>query len=275
MWIEATSGSGGGVTPTPITPSNTSPAAMTSGQAYQPSANGYAIESYDSVTPSSTPEQVASGDMVKVDGPGVIVDAVPPTPTPITPSNASPASLGANIPVEPTTNGWAIQSYSDITPGNPPLYMTQGNIYKAAAPGWAIDDYSDITPTSDGAYFASGIRRMMTSGYAYTEPPSSNNYSEVGRDVASGQTHTISGLTSGHKYLVLVFQYSSNSTLAYDRFDTATCTSGGTLSKISNLLTANAAVAGTFFNLAATGTSATISTATGAKNSRVVVFGTD
>lgn len=206
MWIEATSGSGGGVTPTPITPSNTSPAAMTGGQAYQPSANGYAIESYDSVTPSSTPEQVASGDMVKVDGPGVIVDAVPPTPTPITPSNASPASLGANIPVEPTTNGWAIQSYSDITPGNPPVYMTQGNIYKAAASGWAIDDYSDITPTSDGAYFASGIRRMMTSGYACSQQPS---IFALLKDLPSSAKTTASAtanisVTSGKHYLLAV-----------------------------------------------------------------------
>lgn len=66
-------GNGGGTTPTSITPSNSSPAAMSSGGVYQPTANGYAIESYDSKTPSdSTPPTVASGDIVKMGGAGYL-----------------------------------------------------------------------------------------------------------------------------------------------------------------------------------------------------------
>lgn len=100
------------------------------------------------------------------------------------------------------------------------------------------------------------------------------SYSEAGRDTASSATtHTITGLTSGQKYIVLVFQYSSQGTsMNYDRFDTATVTSGGSMTKISNLLTVNAAVAGTFFTLSATAPSVTISTAAGTKNSRVILF---
>lgn len=109
------------------------------------------------------------------------------TPTPITPSNASPVFLPADTPVNPTASGYAIKSYYNITPGNPPQYMTQGNIYKAAAAGWAIDDYSDITPTADGAYFASGMRRMSSSGYAYSQKP------------AEAKTGTFSGVPTTYK----------------------------------------------------------------------------
>lgn len=68
-------GNGGGTTPTSITPSNSSPAAMSSGGVYQPTANGYAIESYDSKTPSdSTPPTVSSGDIVKMGGAGYLYE---------------------------------------------------------------------------------------------------------------------------------------------------------------------------------------------------------
>ena len=66
----------GGSTPTSITPTNSSPAFMSSGGTYQPTANGYAIESYSSKTPSdSTPPSVASGDIVKANGAGYLVES--------------------------------------------------------------------------------------------------------------------------------------------------------------------------------------------------------
>lgn len=65
----------GGSTPTSITPSNSSPAFMSSGGTYQPTANGYAIESYSSKTPSdSTPPSVSSGDIVKMGGAGYLYE---------------------------------------------------------------------------------------------------------------------------------------------------------------------------------------------------------
>ena len=67
------SNSGGGVTPTSITPSNATPAAMSSGVIYETTAAGYAIESYDSKTPDdTTPPTVASGDIVKMGGAGYL-----------------------------------------------------------------------------------------------------------------------------------------------------------------------------------------------------------
>ena len=60
---------------TPLTPSNSSPAAMTSGNDYHATANGYAIESYTSKTPSSTPSAVSNGDIVKAGGNGHLIDS--------------------------------------------------------------------------------------------------------------------------------------------------------------------------------------------------------
>lgn len=90
---------------TPITPSNANPVALSSGVAVEPTANGYAIESYDSVTPSSTPASVASGDIVKIGGSGVIVDSVP-SPTSVTPSDSTPPQLSQGNIYEPTANGY-------------------------------------------------------------------------------------------------------------------------------------------------------------------------
>lgn len=123
-----------------ITPSNTSPVQLTANQAVKPTTAGYAIASYDSVTPSSTPESVSSGDIVKIGGNGVIVDAVP-TPTSITPSNSSPVALTANTPVNPTASGYAIESYQSKT------------------------------PSTGGVSFNSGFVKMSSSGYAYPARP--------------------------------------------------------------------------------------------------------
>ena len=99
----------GMVVPGSVTPSNSTPAALTSGSAVTPTGNGYAIQSYTSVTPTSTPTSISSGDIVKIGGNGVIVDSVP-TPTSVTPSDSNPPSLTANVPVTPTAQGYLYES---------------------------------------------------------------------------------------------------------------------------------------------------------------------
>ena len=65
----------GGATPTSITPSNSSPVALTANTPVNPTAAGYAIESYSSKTPDdSTPPTVASGDIVKMGGAGYLYE---------------------------------------------------------------------------------------------------------------------------------------------------------------------------------------------------------
>lgn len=65
----------------------------------------------------------------------------PATPTNITPSNTTPPALSIDVPVNPKGTGYAIQSYSNVT------------------------------PTSSGAYFSSGFKKMSSSGYAYSQQP--------------------------------------------------------------------------------------------------------
>lgn len=169
------------------------------------------------------------------------------TPTPITPSDATPAQMLTGTAYEPTTSGYAIKSYYDLTPSNPPHYLTNGKIYKANSAGWAIDDYSDITPTTSGAYFASGMRRMSSSGYAFSQMPSVEDYLDT-LNTADAYSITFADLEIGKKYLLLVWNWSSSGNLYNTRFDDTT-TSDGTLTKITNLRTGSgtARAAGTFF----------------------------
>ena len=185
--------------PTSITPSNSSPASLSANTPVTPTASGYAISSYDNVTPSSTPESVSSGDIVKIGGSGVIVDAVP-TPTSITPSNSNPATLTANTPVTPTANGKAISSYIDIAlnegqrydvdadtivkfgaentivaslseilpSDSSPVTMVRNGSYRAINSGYAIASYQSKTPSTSGASFNSGMVKMSSNGYAYS-----------------------------------------------------------------------------------------------------------
>lgn len=90
------------------------------------------------------------------------------TPTSITPSNSSPASMTAGNAYEPTANGYAISSYSSITPSSSsPVSLSSGSIYKPSSSGYAIASYSGITPLAGGSYFSSGMKKMSSSGYAY------------------------------------------------------------------------------------------------------------
>lgn len=171
---------GGGETSTPITPSNSSPVALTANTSVKPTTNGYAIASYDNVTPSSTAVSVVADDIVKIGGSGVIVDAMPPTPASITPSNATPAALTADTPVTPTANGYAIASYSSVTPSNSsPVALTSGDIDKMGGNGYAIESYNSITPSNSSpvSLTANTLVKPLTIGQAilgYTDLTPSN-----------------------------------------------------------------------------------------------------
>lgn len=190
----------GMVVPGSVTPSNSSPAALTSGSAVTPAANGYAIQSYDSVTPSSTPTSVSSGDIIKVGGSGVIVDSIP-TPTSITPSNVSPVALTANTPVNPTSNGYAIYAYSNKTPSD----STPDPIYSN----------SIVKPTAAGYFYASsGLKDIVS--YFNSASFTTNN---------SSSTNSVS-VTNGKKYLLVAVRTTSSGTAS-----NAGISSGATVDK--------------------------------------------
>jgi len=66
----------GGAAPTDITPSNSSPAAMSADGVYKATAAGYAIESYQSITPSSDGASFNEG-IVKMSGGGYAYSSQP------------------------------------------------------------------------------------------------------------------------------------------------------------------------------------------------------
>lgn len=89
--------------------------------------------------------------------------------TAITPSNSSPASMTSGTLYTPSANGYAISSYSSVTPSDAsPVSLSSGSIYKMSGAGKAVASVTDVTPSADGTYFSSGIKKMSSSGYAYT-----------------------------------------------------------------------------------------------------------
>ena len=94
----------GGAAPTSITPSDSSPAYMSSGGVYQPTANGYAIESQpESKTPSDTsPASVTSGSIVRPSAAGYLYATnhsigACGNPSDVT-GNAQPLTINTGLP---------------------------------------------------------------------------------------------------------------------------------------------------------------------------------
>lgn len=122
-----------------LTPSNTSPPSIDYiGGYYAAPTSGYVISSYSSVTPSSTPTSISTGDMVQVNGSGVIVDAIP-TPAYLLPSNSSPAAITNGGLYQASASGYAISSYSSKTPSDTsPASVSSGAIIKAGSSGYLV-----------------------------------------------------------------------------------------------------------------------------------------
>ena len=187
-------------TPTSITPSNSSPVVLTADTPVNPTSGGYAIASYDNVTPSSTVVSVAADDIVKIGGSGVIVDAMPPTPASITPSNATPAALTADTPVTPTANGYAIASYSSVTPSNAGDLVSSGDIVKFGGSGVVVDDIAGITPSNanpvqlyTGQYYGMGDDGYAIASYSTATPSNSSP-----AYVEGGKIYKIGGNLTGY-----------------------------------------------------------------------------
>lgn len=88
------------------------------------------------------------------------------TPSPITPSNSSPAQMTANTPVTPTANGYAIASYSNVTPSNnSPATLNSYNPVIPLGNGYAIENYSNVTPTSSPSLQQSGFIKLNGNAY--------------------------------------------------------------------------------------------------------------
>lgn len=202
-----------GVTPTPITPSNASPVALTSGSAVNPTANGYAIESYRNCSPSSTGHNTfTTDDIVRFVDTGVIVDSI----TSITPDNSDPPRLEAAKNYFSMRAGYAISGYQSITPtNNLPTSIGSNGIYKPSTSGYIIKSYSQETPsdTSPASVASGDIIRPRASGYLYAT---------VQPKVKTGTFTNSSSATDnitvdiGFKPKYLCIWYASSVVLVYD-----------------------------------------------------------
>lgn len=200
-----------------VTPSNSTPAALTSGNAVTPNANGYAIESYRSVAPdNSAPPVVSSGDIVKITDRGGLVVVSQPAIYSITPSDSSPVSLSAYTNYQPTTKGYAIKSNpTNITPSKTPQSILADKVYKMSGAGSIVSSIGEAWPDDDDPQYLNyentyWIRGL--SGYLYARKqnpipdvtsPDVNWHNAIG----AGNTVTIS-VTKKPR---LIFIWSSNS----------------------------------------------------------------
>lgn len=93
-----------------------------------------------------------------------------PSPSSITPSNASPVALTAGAAVKPTTSGYAIESYSSVNPtiGGASV-VSNGSIYKMSANGVVTGQIDNLASTAAGASITGGrVYKSTNGGYAYT-----------------------------------------------------------------------------------------------------------
>ena len=121
-----------------------------------------------------------------------IVEPIPSQykiPTSIIPSDSAPASMSSGTAYEPTTAGYAIQSYSSTSK----------------------------TPSSSGTSFSAGWNRMTAAGYAYSSRPSGSltatslwRNSNSGASV-SGQQITLSQSMANFSYLRVAYNVKTSS----------------------------------------------------------------
>lgn len=125
------------------------------------------------------------------------------------------STVSVNVP-SPTINS--------ITPSNSsPAAMSSGNNYSPTAAGYAISSYSSVTPSSSGASFSSGMVKMDGNGYAYSSRPSSGyNYgwnsstllwsNQSPTSSFTGKTITLSQAFTNFRYIRIVYNAATNKT---------------------------------------------------------------
>lgn len=158
---------------------------------------------------------------------------------------------------------------TQITPSDAtPVALVNGETYEMGGNGYAIESYDDVTPTAAGAAFLAGMNKMSAGGFAFSQMPSVSGYSLAAKDTAAAAaTKTLSNL-SGKTLLLFVFQYSAQSNIPYNRYENI-MVSGGTATEIATLLDAGANVSGVFYELNVTSDTCTI---THTNNMRVIAF---
>lgn len=222
----------GGTVATPITPSNSSPAQMTANTPVNPTANGYAIESYNTKTPSnSSPVALASGEIDKIGGNGYAIESY----ANIDPEGNMKDYIWGNEFYRSLSDGYAIGSsfLNTITPSNSsPVTLSSGSIYEMSGAGKAVASVTSKTPSdSSPASVSSGaIIKASASGYLY---------STVQKKVKTGSVsltaNTNNTITTGFQSKYICWNVGTGSLCAYNEDISTTQFRKASSSGISNV----------------------------------------
>ena len=178
------------VNPTPstsITPSNTSPASMSSGNLYNPSSSGYAISSYSSVSPSSSGAYFSSG-MIKMGSSGYAYSSRPSQQSGYMSSgttlwsNSSPTSNQGSQTI--TISGY-FSSYSWLE-----FKFRRSTTDSTSISVWCT--YSDFSSTGGDGYMSIGCVYAISNGMRYRRVAysSSNSCYLSGGNMVNGNTRS-------------------------------------------------------------------------------------
>ena len=169
-------------TTTNITPSNSTPAALTNGSAITPTANGYAIASYITAAPSDIPPTlIEAGDIIKASGSGYFYQSIHPNVVMGSLATTTGTDYEINCGFEPkkifiytynNDNKYMCVAYDKVQMSS--QYQVYG--YRQSSSSATCNKY-DVTGTTNGT-----IRNITSTGFTWRGSSAYNyvNYVAIG-----------------------------------------------------------------------------------------------
>lgn len=197
----------GGGAGTPITPSNSSPVSMTSGETYTPTTNGVAVESVTNLTPAnSSPPSISTGNIYKPTTSGKAIASIATNGSSVTPSSSGKYFYAGWNKME--SSGYAYSSRPTMLDVDPGYYVSVGGStgqmpYSNSSAGFialmiGTKGYSTLTTTQPNRVWISGIKsdgsivNLKTQGTATTVDISDYDYVWFSFSSASNLSLTVS-----------------------------------------------------------------------------------
>lgn len=150
---------------------------------------------------------------------------VEPTINNITPADSNPPALTGGDNYKPLRNGYAVQSpLMNITPSSTPASLGTSYVYKFSSTAYVVDGYTNVTPTANGTYFASGMKKMASSGYAYSAKPTDFDETILWTNSSptssfnDGTTVTLSSGISNFDYIKIIYNAHTSTTNNYEYY---------------------------------------------------------
>lgn len=194
-----------GYQPTSITPSDSSPVAVSSGGIYQMGGNGYAIESQPtSITPSnSSPVFLATDGIYKTSSSGYAISSYATK----TPSDTSPASVSINSLIQPTSAGYLYKTQQTKTVTLLGSITLSNTMEKSLSLSDSIKNYRYLLCSMTA--WSSGLKGM---GVANSGIMMIDSDSYVSGFTATGSW--VSGSNGSYTAQTITYTYASNTSIS-------------------------------------------------------------